>query len=109
MQYKYVFQRKLETKLWQLLPASQIEEEKKTSDKKTTKLNISSEARGKMMAAVTNKATSSHDCILWIFIGIYAVVNSPICIMVDWYKGTRWSLVIMFQTLLLKHGRVSIQ
>ena len=35
------------------------------------------------MTAVTNKATSSCDCILWIFIGIYAVVNSATCVMVD--------------------------
>ena len=40
-----------ETKFWQLLPARQIEEEKKTANKKTTKLNISREARGKIMAA----------------------------------------------------------
>ena len=58
---KYVFQMKQETKLWQLLPARQIEEEKKTPGKKTTKCNISSEARGKMIAAVANKATHSCD------------------------------------------------
>ena len=68
------------------MPASQIGEEKKTSDKKITKLNISREARGKMIAALTNEATDSQDCMSWIFIGIYAVVNTAICIVADRYN-----------------------
>ena len=38
-------------KFWQLLPSRQTEEEKATSDKKTTKLNVSREARDKIIAA----------------------------------------------------------